>query len=142
MQVGPKQCVAYDNSQPGAVAYGAGGSYQTQTLWAKAYIQTNGAAPEFEDDDNVASVVLVGNDLEVTFGRSFADPSPAYVVQITPSARQGNPDGAHREFQIATTKTPAGFRINAIDFAGVVVNHGLVNRAYSVTVFGRGVVGC
>jgi len=122
----------------GRLAYDAGATPDSKTVFAKGFIYTDGAGGVFlEDAENIDRVVLVGNDIRVFFETGFRPVSPRYGVYFSQSDPAGGAAGPFREFQNARNKTQTQFDINAETAGAVPVNHGAVVRGYSVMITGR-----
>ena len=132
--------IPYMSRQHGSVGYGAGSTPDSKTLYAKAFIQTDGlGGVTYRDGDNIGAVSIVGNEIQIEFTREFESGDPRYSTYVVQQEAHGGGDPVpRREFYRGSARTPAGFRIQAVDQAGVAINHGASIRAYYVETLGRG----
>lgn len=128
--------------QYGSIGYGAGSTPDTTTLYAKATVQTDGAGGVImRNVDNISQVLITGaGDIFLGYERSFENDNDFDAMEVTEQAPDGGVGGPNREFRNLRNKSKDGFSIRAIDLAAAIVDHAVVIRAYTVVVFGRGIV--
>lgn len=133
----PSIATAY-GTQYGRIGYGPGSSPETETVYAKATVETDGAGKVIvHDSENVALADIALQNIRLRFSRSFEDADPNFSVLVTPQSAGGGAGVADREFHKVIDKASDRLSLTVWDLAGAQVDLNVTIRSYTILVFGR-----